>query len=225
MKKIFRIVSLILCLCFVVTLSMLSFSGCFLQNPLGLKDYEITVYNDTDGSKNKETYEEVFYWEQPYTVKISVEPNDVDVAWGCSGPANPKYIYDRGNESLVRKREVDLKFNGTGVCLVNISCQNSNSRYQWEFYVYATYITLTVLDADTHEVIPRAKVGFKNLESSDYVKSDGSLTVKWLGMDYSGDMIIKAEGYETVTIPLAEYEEKKLKETTFDTIYLHKSAS
>ena len=222
MKK--RSATVLLCFFLLAAFFSVAFTGCFLQNPLGLKDYEITVYNDVDGSKNKNGFEEVFYWEQPYTVKIKVEPNDVDVYWLCKGPANAKFLYDRATESLNRKREVDMAFNGTGECIVDISCYNSNSTYLWKFIVYNTQITVTVLDADTQEVIPKASIGFTNRESSDYVESDGSLTVDWYGMDYSGDMIVKAPGYETVTVSLSEYEELKLKETTLDTICLHRTA-
>ena len=121
-NRLKKAVSILFAALFVIPVS-----GCILQNPLGLKDYEITVLNDTDGSKNREGYEEIFYWEQPYTVKITVEPNDVDVYWSCDGAANPKFDYDRATESLVRRREVDLKFNGKGTGWVRVSCHNSNS--------------------------------------------------------------------------------------------------
>lgn len=215
-NRLKKAVSILFAALFVIPVS-----GCILQNPLGLKNYEITVLNDTDGSKNREGYEEIFYWEQPYTVKITVEPNDVDVYWSCDGAANPKFDYDRATESLVRRREVDLKFNGKGTGWIKVSCHNSNSSYQWMFNVLITVMKVTVLEKDTNAVLPRAKVGFTNRESRDYVDGkNGSIELDWYGMDFSGDMIIQAEDHESVTIPLSKYEDEKLKELDLGTIYL-----
>lgn len=170
-NRLKKAVSILFAALFVIPVS-----GCILQNPLGLKDYEITVLNDTDGSKNREGYEEIFYWEQPYTVKITVEPNDVDVYWPCDGAANPKFDYDRATESLVRRREVDLKFNGKGTGWVRVSCHNSNSSYQWMFNVLVTVMKVTFWRRAQTQCcrVPRSALPTENRATTSTAKTEAS---------------------------------------------------